>query len=332
MYSVFDHWAYLSHMLSVISMFSPCAQWVFGPLSPVNVRESAGPRKVGNKSKSCNPKLRFGAVEFSDNVGGSSSLSNDSHGTQIARLGFTVKGFFDASIPNEDKCTGLKVEVDDPGLVSFLEPFEILLSRLGDGFAHFRKVLGTFSELLGSGSDEFFGGNAVVLSGSEIGGLGNVEREERVNAVDHVVGGVTGRLSNGNSFSPEDLREDFAPLGLVTLAGLHDGFANVEVLGFHDPVGSRVVPRDANVVDTVAFANVVESGDVGGAVVGDELCETTPSTEDFLEDELAHDHSRVGSGSAPFWPGRESTASVKAVSIFTDLGHEEGVDMSFPKQ
>ena len=35
MYSAFDHWAYLSHMLTGISMFSPCTQWVFGPLSPV---------------------------------------------------------------------------------------------------------------------------------------------------------------------------------------------------------------------------------------------------------------------------------------------------------
>ena len=40
MYSAFDHWAYLSHMLTVISMFSPCAQWVFGPLSPVSLLES----------------------------------------------------------------------------------------------------------------------------------------------------------------------------------------------------------------------------------------------------------------------------------------------------
>ena len=37
MYSAFDRWAYLSHMLTVISMFSPCTQWVFGPLSPVSV-------------------------------------------------------------------------------------------------------------------------------------------------------------------------------------------------------------------------------------------------------------------------------------------------------
>jgi len=35
MYSIFNHWAYWSHMLTVLSMFSPCTQWVFGPLSPV---------------------------------------------------------------------------------------------------------------------------------------------------------------------------------------------------------------------------------------------------------------------------------------------------------
>ena len=38
MYSAFDRWAYLSHMLTVISMFSPCTQWVFGPLSPVIIK------------------------------------------------------------------------------------------------------------------------------------------------------------------------------------------------------------------------------------------------------------------------------------------------------
>jgi len=35
MYSAFDHWEYWSHMLTVLSMFSPCTQWVFGSLSPV---------------------------------------------------------------------------------------------------------------------------------------------------------------------------------------------------------------------------------------------------------------------------------------------------------
>jgi len=36
MYSAFDHWAHWSYMLTVPSMFSPCTQWVFGPLSPVS--------------------------------------------------------------------------------------------------------------------------------------------------------------------------------------------------------------------------------------------------------------------------------------------------------
>ena len=36
MYSAFNHWAHWSHMLTVLSMFLPCTQWVFGPLSPVS--------------------------------------------------------------------------------------------------------------------------------------------------------------------------------------------------------------------------------------------------------------------------------------------------------
>ena len=119
------------------------------------------------------------------------------------------------------------------------------------------------------------------------------------------------------------------PLGLVTFAGLHDSLANVEVLGFHNPVGSRVVPGDANVVDTVAFANVVESGDVGGTVVCDELCEAAPVTEEFLEDEFSDDLSGVGCGGATFRPGCQSAASMENVSIFSGLRHEEGVDVGF---
>jgi len=41
MYSAFDRWAYWSHMLTAISMFSPCTQWVFGPLSPVTANNEA---------------------------------------------------------------------------------------------------------------------------------------------------------------------------------------------------------------------------------------------------------------------------------------------------
>jgi len=37
MYSTFNHWAHWSYMLTALSMFSPCTQWVFGPLYPVTI-------------------------------------------------------------------------------------------------------------------------------------------------------------------------------------------------------------------------------------------------------------------------------------------------------
>ena len=75
-----------------------------------------------------------------------------------------------------------------------------------------------------------------------------------MDAVNHEVGRVTRRLADSNSFSPENLREDFAPLGLVALASLHDSFPNIEVLGLDYPVGLRVVSRDPNMSDPVLFS------------------------------------------------------------------------------
>jgi hypothetical protein len=37
MYPTFDHWAYVDHLLPMLTMCSPCAHWVFGPSPPVSV-------------------------------------------------------------------------------------------------------------------------------------------------------------------------------------------------------------------------------------------------------------------------------------------------------
>jgi len=84
MYSAFDHWAYWSHMLTAISMFSPCTQWVFGPLSPVSVVKLVCSIKIlsytnherwrwesvshpGSSLSQCQWVLRSGAVSDSAN-------------------------------------------------------------------------------------------------------------------------------------------------------------------------------------------------------------------------------------------------------------------------
>jgi hypothetical protein len=39
MYPTFDHWAYVDHLLPMLTMYSPCTHWVFGPSPPVSARE-----------------------------------------------------------------------------------------------------------------------------------------------------------------------------------------------------------------------------------------------------------------------------------------------------
>jgi hypothetical protein len=152
---------------------------------------------------------------------------------------------------------------------SFFEPFKVLDPRLSDELAHRREIFGTLRELLGPDGDEFLGRNAEVLSGSKIGSLENVEGEKGVNTVNHIVGGVTSSLADGNTLGPEHERENLTPLRLVTFAGLHHGFANVEMLGLDDAIRAGVVARDADVSNAIASSDKVEGSDVSGTVVSD---------------------------------------------------------------
>lgn len=113
-----------------------------------------------------------------------------------------------------------------------------MTASLHDCLAHLLEVLGTLGELDSSEGDEFFRRDAEILSRGEVGSLRDVEGEERVDAVNHVVGRVARRFTDSYTFSPEDLWEDLSPLRFVSLASLHDGFANVEVLRFDDTVCS----------------------------------------------------------------------------------------------
>jgi hypothetical protein len=48
MYPTFNHWAYVDHLLPMLTMYSPCTHWVFGPLPPVWV----GPYRMPTPSSS----------------------------------------------------------------------------------------------------------------------------------------------------------------------------------------------------------------------------------------------------------------------------------------
>ena len=55
------------------------------------------------------------------------------------------------------------------------------------------------------------------------------------------------------------------------MAGLHDRLADIEVFGLHNPIGTRVVPGNANVMNPVTRSEMIQGGDVGRTIVGDDL-------------------------------------------------------------
>ena len=103
------------------------------------------------------------------------------------------------------------------------------------------------------------------------------------------------------------------------------------MLGLYDAVGSGIVARNPDVTDTIAGCQDVECGNIGRGIVGDEFFETTPATEDVLEDEVCDDFSRVRGGSATFGIGGESVASVVDVAIGAKLRHKKGINVSLAK-
>src|SRR5258708_6708870 len=172
-------------------------------------------REIRNEAEAGNAELGLRPIEFGDDVGCPRCFSDDNHRAKVARLCLAVQGLFDSRVPDEDKCTGLEVEVDNTRPMPFLELLKVSASRVGDEVLHPGKVFGSLRQLTCADSDKLFGRNAEVLGWSEIGSFVDIERKEGVNTVDHVVGGVAGSSSDSNSLSPEDLREYFTPLRLV---------------------------------------------------------------------------------------------------------------------
>ena len=81
----------------------------------------------------------------------------------------------------------------------------------------------------------------------------------------------------GCSVSPEDVRGEGWPLGVVAFAGLDKGVTNCPVLLLDDAIRTKVVWGNADVSDTIPIRKPVECGDIGRAVVSDNLFDGTPS-------------------------------------------------------
>ena len=81
-------------------------------------------------------------------------------------------------------------------------------------------------------------------------------------------------------------------------------------------------------VDVVSRSEAVEGSYPGCAVVGNNFLESSPATEDILEEKVRYNVAALRSSSSCFGPRGKSTAAVEDVSVGTALRHVERVEVS----
>src|SRR5216684_4504579 len=104
------------------------------------------------------------------------------------------------------------------------------------------------------------------------------------------------------------------------------------MLALHYPISPRVVCRYLDVADARLVGQPVESGNIGGPIVGNNLFHCSPPTQNFFEDKRAESVTRFGVKCMPFWPCGEGAASLDDVVKSRGRGHEHGVDVCFAKE
>ena len=77
------------------------------------------------------------------------------------------------------------------------------------------------------------------------------------------------------------------------------------VLAFNNPIHSRVVSGNANMMDTILCRQPNQCSDVRCSIVRDDLLNRTPMTQDILEDETTNGDACFCVKCAPFQPSSE---------------------------
>ena len=76
------------------------------------------------------------------------------------------------------------------------------------------------------------------------------------------------------------------PFCLDAIRDLNECLSYIEVQSFNNTICTRVITRNADVIDMVALAEMHEHFDKGWAIVGDDFVKCAPSAYNVLEDPI----------------------------------------------
>src|SRR5882672_5790721 len=131
---------------------------------------------------------------------------------------------------------------------------------------------------------------------------------------------------------PKHKRSHIDPLGVLIIAGLHEGFTDVEVFPLDNTISLGIVRRNLDVMDAIFLGKITGRHNECRTIVGNNLSDSTPSTKDVLEYKITESLLIFLPKGLPFGPRRHGTMSLDEIAKLVYGWHEHGVDVNLPKE
>src|SRR5882672_5746002 len=148
----------------------------------------------------------------------------------------------------------------------------------------------------------------------------------------HEERGVTNRPMDSDPVGPKHKRSHIDPLGVFIIAGLHEGFTDVEVLLLDNTICLGIVRRNLDVMDAIFLGQVTSCPHKCRTIVGNNFSDSTPSTKDVLKYKIAESLLIFLLKGMPFGPRRHGTTSLDKIAKLVYSWHEHGVNVNLPEE
>src|SRR5882672_8856428 len=148
----------------------------------------------------------------------------------------------------------------------------------------------------------------------------------------HEKQGVTNRPTDSNPVGPKHERGHVDPLGVLVIAGLHEGFTDVKVFPLDNTISLGIVRRNLDVMDAIFLGQVTSRRHERRTIVGNNFSNSTPSTKDVLEYKIAKSLLIFLLKGTPFRPRGHGTTSLDEIAKLVHGWHEHGVNVNLPKE
>src|SRR5882672_7144296 len=148
----------------------------------------------------------------------------------------------------------------------------------------------------------------------------------------HEERGVTNRPMDSDPVGPKHKRSHIDPLGVFVIAGLHEGFLDVEVLPLDKTIFLGIVRRNLDVMDAIFLGQVTSRCHKHRTIVGNNFSNSTSSTKDVLEYKITESLLIFLPKGTPFGPRGHGTTGLDKIAKLVQGWHEHGVDVNLPKE